>query len=89
MEQAVLDILFNKKVWSDPSTERRNVWYPDACSTAENGNIVVKEGSKLSMLFRIYDEFGIYPRNLKSSVTNIEDSWYVKFNDDNTPKIST
>jgi hypothetical protein len=86
MEQAALDVLFNKQNWADPSTTRRQVWVPDACSTSESGKVIVKHGTKLSLLFRTYDEFGTYPRMLTAKLSKIEDSWYLKINDDNAPK---
>ena len=89
MEQAALDVLFNKASWSDKSIERRAVWYPEACTTSENGNIIVKQGSKLSMLFRTYDEFDVYPRILNAKINKIEESWYFKINEDDAPKLST
>jgi len=89
MEQAALDVLFNKDSWSDKSVTRRRVWTPDVCTTSENGHIVVKEGSKLSLLFRTYDEFDVYPRILNATLNNIEDSWYFKMNEDNARKIPT
>lgn len=86
-EQAALDVLFNKATWGDNSIARRNLWTPDAFTTSEGGKIVVKQGSKLSVLFRQYDAFDVYPRNLTASVTTIEDSWYVKLNEDGFAKL--
>jgi hypothetical protein len=89
MEQAALDILFNKATWGDKSIDRRAIWHPEACTTSENGKIVVKQGSRLSLLFRTYDEFGIYPRILNAKINKIEESWYFKINEDDAPKLST
>lgn len=78
MEQAALDVLFNKKVWSNTSVERRSLYSPDACTTSESGNAVVKQGTNLNFSFRIYDEFGIFPKMLTAELSNIEDSCYCK-----------
>ena len=86
-EQAVLDVLFNKERWGDKSVTRRSVWTPDALTTSESGKMVVKQGSKLSLRFRLYDVFDVSPRNLTATVTTIEDSWYVRVNEDNVPKL--
>lgn len=82
MEQAALDVLFNKTKWRDKSSERRDVWKPESCSTAKDGKLIVRKGSSLSMLFRVYDEFGVYPKNLQATLSDIKDDWYCKFNDD-------
>lgn len=87
MEQAALDVLFNKASWGDKSLTRRAVWIPDARTTSENGHIVVKQGTKLALIFRIYDEFDVYPRVLQVTLSNIEASWYVRINDDNAPHL--
>lgn len=89
MEQAALDVLFNKASWGTKSIDRRDVWHPDACTTSEAGNIVAKQGSTLSLLFRTYDEFDVYPRILTAKINDIEDSWYFKINEDDALKIPT
>jgi hypothetical protein len=83
MEQAVLDVLFNKAKWADKSRDRRNVWMPDAYTSSETGTILVKQGSKLSLVFRRFDDFDVYPRMLNATVTTIEESWYVKVSREN------
>jgi hypothetical protein len=42
MEQVALDVLFNKASWHDPSTERRNIWMPDAYTASESGHMVLR-----------------------------------------------
>lgn len=78
MEQAALDVLFNKKIWCNNTVARRSSWKPDTFLTAKNGKIMVQQGKALSMLFRVYDDFGTYPRDLKASLTNIKENWYDK-----------
>lgn len=89
MEQAALDVLFNKSKWRERTTERRDLWRPDSCSTSKDGKLVVREGSSLSILFRVYDEFGVYPKNLKASLSEIKDNWYCKFNEDGLSEFPT
>lgn len=79
MRQACLDVLFNKERWRDQSSSRRRVWVPDAITTSRSGGIVVKQGSKLNMLFRSYDEFGVYPRIINISVDHSKDGLYSRY----------
>ena len=79
MQQACLDVLFNKKRWRDRSSTRRQVWVPTAITTSMSGDIVVKQGSTLSILFRSYDEFGVYPRNINISVDHSKDDLYSQY----------
>jgi hypothetical protein len=78
MRQACLDVLLNKEEWRSPSHKRRNVWAPDAITTSPRGEMIVKQGSSLSMLFRVLDEFGVYPRILGISVNHAKGS-YAKY----------
>lgn len=80
MQQACLDVLFNKERWRDQSSSRRQVWVPDAITTSRSGNLVVKQGSKkVSILFRSYDEFGVYPRIINISIDHSKDGLYSRY----------
>jgi hypothetical protein len=43
--------------------------------------------SKLSMLFRLYDEFGVYPKKLGLEISGKKENWYCTFNQDHIQKI--
>lgn len=79
MQQACLDVLFNKARWGDPSNARRNVLVPSAVSTSMSGDLIVKQGTNLALQFRVYDEFGIYPRDIKVKVDHSKDGLYATF----------
>lgn len=87
MEQAALDVLFNKSVWREKSTNRRDVWKPTAWTTARQDGLTTIKGSKLSMFFRLYDEFDVYPKKLQATLNRIEDNWYCEYNRDEFPKL--
>jgi hypothetical protein len=72
MEQACLDVLFNKAVWMDPSRSRRNLWFPDAISTSPAGNVVVKQGATVTARIRCFDEYGVFPRDLGAVISGFE-----------------
>jgi len=81
MKQACVDVLFNKDAWHDPSATRRQVWSPEAITVSPDGKIIVKENSKnVSLLTRVFDEFGIYPIIWEISVDHSNDKLYYKFN---------
>lgn len=69
MEQACLDVLFNKSKWMSAGPERRNVWTPTAISTSPTGDVVATQGKPLRTFIRAYDEFGVYPRDLGAVVS--------------------
>jgi hypothetical protein len=79
MQQACLDILLNKVAWRSNSSERRNLWQPDAMTTSKNGHMVVKQNTRLTTLFRVFDEFGVYPRILDIVVDHSKDGFYAQF----------
>lgn len=81
MEQACLDVLFNKRDWMDRSRTRRVVWTPEAISTSATGGLIVREGAtSVSMLFRSYDEFGVFPRDLNAMIIDgLSENLYCKF----------
>ena len=86
MEQASLDLLFNKASWQDKSVVRRDKWRPTAWTTSKEGKpTVVKGETGVSMVFRVYDEFGIYPKNIQASLSDIKENWYCTFNADGLP----
>ena len=89
MEQAAIDVLFNKKHWRSSSSLRRDIWRPTAWSTSKHGELTVVKDTKLSMLFRVYDEFGIFPKKLGLELSNKKDNWYYTFNQDHLPKVGT
>jgi hypothetical protein len=62
MEQAALDILFNKRHWGTWSSERSEVWRPTAWTTGPIHGHVVQPTEDTKIAFRIIDEFGIYPK---------------------------
>lgn len=79
MEQACVDVLFNKAEWTNPSRTRRHVWAPTAISTTPTGNLVIKKGTALSLRFRVFDEFGVYPRDLGASIGSFGSTTYTAF----------
>lgn len=79
MEQAAIEVLFNKTYWHSSSTIRRSEWRPTAFSYTPEGKMIVLQGSELRALFRIYDEFGVFPKLLSSSMNNLKENWYYEF----------
>jgi hypothetical protein len=72
MEQACLDVLFNKAEWMNSSTTRRQVWSPDAISTSPTGDLVVKQGTRVPARIRVFDEFDVYPRDLGAIIQSFD-----------------
>jgi hypothetical protein len=83
MEQAALDVLFNKQTWHDPSKPRRELWVPIAATTSAKGDITVQQGSALSMKFQLFDGFGVFPMDLQAFISATPESWWFKFENTN------
>jgi len=80
MEQAAYDVLFNKRLWFDRSTDRREVWAPVAATTSQHGGGIIRQGSEPRLEFQIFDEFGVYPKDLNGILTDPPQEWWCKFN---------
>lgn len=82
IEQAAFDILFNKLSWGDRSNARRNVWAPNAATTSRDGAGIIRQGSAPTFVFQVFDEFGVFPRDLNGILTPPPKDWWFKFNQD-------
>lgn len=69
MEQAIYDILFNKKVWGDSSTERLNKWEPPVATTNTEGDLTITAGKPMILRNQIFDDFNAYPLDLGAILT--------------------
>lgn len=79
MEQAALDVLFNKETWRDRSRSRRTLWRPIAATTSPEGGLILREGSTPSLTFQLFDEFGVFPLDLHAVLVKPPDSWWYRF----------
>lgn len=75
MEQAAYDVLFNKKRWHDPSSERRRVWRPDGATTDDKGATTVRQRSTLTIEAQLFDIFGSYPIHMNVRPVFPEEAW--------------
>ena len=78
MEQAAYDVLFNKNTWHDRSSERRKVWSPIAATSDPSGSLVIRQGSEPKLMFQLFDEFGVFPKNLNAIINDLPDNWWCK-----------
>lgn len=77
MEQAALDVLFNKAEWHKMSKTRRELWKPIAYTTSKTGGGNILQGSTLSVKCQIFDDFEVFPvDNLE--VTTYPESWWFR-----------
>jgi len=81
MEQAALDVLFNKVKWFTRSVDRRVVWSPQAITTAASGRGMVRQNSKQnSMIFQVIDDFGVFALDLKAVLKPLPETWWWRAN---------
>lgn len=77
MEQAALDVLFNKQHWRDDSADRRAVWTPRSGSEGPDGQVFVTRGdSPPPLLGQVLDEFGCFTMNLGGVITSTPEEWW-------------
>lgn len=79
MEQAAYDLLLNKTVWRDPSSERRNVWKPVVATVSRQDDIRSTKGQSGSFQFQAFDEFKSYPLDLNGFLNSLPDNAWSKW----------
>ena len=67
MLQAGYEVLMNKRLWRDPSSERRELWRPAAGSSGAGSDIFVAQGKAANLSFQFLDGFDSYPLVLAGS----------------------
>jgi len=77
MEQATLDVLFNKAEWHKMSKTRRELWKPIAYTTSKTGGGNILQGSELSIQCQIFDDFEVFPVD-NTVVTTHPESWWLR-----------
>jgi len=78
MEQAAVDVLFNKLDWHHNTITRRQIYIPPAFTSAREGDGIIRQGSTPVIKFQIFDEFGAFPMDLNAVITNPPESWWFK-----------
>jgi hypothetical protein len=74
MEQAAVDVLFNKAVWRNPDSDRREAWRPTAWTKSQSGKGVAHLGTKGGIEAQLFDQFGAYPTDLAGVITRLPDN---------------
>jgi hypothetical protein len=77
MEQATLDVLFNKAEWHKMSKTRRELWKPIAYTTSKTGGGNILQGSALSLQYQMFDDFEVFPAD-NTEVTTYPESWWFR-----------
>jgi hypothetical protein len=78
MEQAAIDVVFNKERWRDDSTSRRSVWTPRAGTSGADGVIFLTQHDPVPppMKGELLDEFGRFQMNLSAVITPVPAEWW-------------
>jgi hypothetical protein len=76
MEQAAVDMLLNKKIWRDGSTERRDVWRPESGSKGPNELFYPQGKAEGGVLGLLLDEFGAFPLDLAAHLGSAPAGWW-------------
>jgi hypothetical protein len=81
IEQAVLDVLYNKTDWHNSSSTRRLLWRPTSGTTGLTG-LFASQGKGVEIGAQFFDGFGCYPHDLSASLTRPPEDWWCEFPND-------
>jgi hypothetical protein len=91
MEQAALDVLFNKSYWNQFDKIRRNLWCPESFTTSPNSENVHLSGSP-GITMEFIDCYGVY--KLKQDIPHLLEeerpsNWWprIPYNRNNPPEL--
>jgi hypothetical protein len=76
MEQAAVDVLFNKRDWRDASTARRELWQPNTGTTDDKGNVFLTKGAAARLQAQLLDEHGAFPLDLTGIISRPPAEWW-------------
>lgn len=77
MEQAVMDILLNKKTWHTSSSERRSAFPHHVATTDPQGrDLLMTRGLDAKLTTHVIDPFNAYPMDLNAVLTTLPESWW-------------
>jgi hypothetical protein len=77
IEQALLDILFNKTNWHDRSRARRAIWAPVFGTPSNTTDIFATAGAGGTLEFQMLDGWGAFPLAM-SSIESPPQAWWCK-----------
>jgi len=77
MEEAAIDVLFNKAVWRDSSTARRTAWHPPLWTESRDmSRLVGIRGREWQIVSQLLDSFGRYLMDRKTEFATISPDWW-------------
>ena len=78
MEQAAIDVLFNKTDWHNSSRTRRQLLHPKAATTSKGGNLGIMRGQTVDLRFRLMDTYGAFPHDSTAILEKPPENWWAK-----------
>jgi hypothetical protein len=75
IQQAAYDVLFNKALWHDADTQRREVWIPTQW-VMPDGELRILQQTALTMSIRPLDAFKAFPLNLTYRFAELPADWW-------------
>ena len=76
VEQAALDMVFNKVNWREPDSERRALWTPRSGFVGPSGKMFLTAGTRPPLQGRLLDEYGSFPMNSEAMINPIPEGWW-------------
>jgi len=76
VEQAAIDVVFNKVNWRKADSERRALWTPQSGFVGPSGNVFLTKGTRPPLRGRLLDEYGSFPMKLGAVINPIPAEWW-------------
>jgi hypothetical protein len=86
IRQAAYDVLLNKKLWRDASTDRRDLWSPTGWTAGPAGDVVIRQHTVGRLEAHLFDQFGAYPTDLQGVVSSLPVGWWAPAVSPQTPE---
>jgi hypothetical protein len=78
IEQALLDILYNKQDWGRPSHTRREIWTPAYRTSSPDGGLSLTKGMAGTIRLQLLDAWHAFPHDLTASLDSPPPEWWCR-----------
>lgn len=78
VELAAYDLLFNKRNWGQPDSDRREVWQPAGGVLRDQPKIILRVDASITVeAHRMIDGFGAYPYDRTCRIASLPLNWWL------------
>jgi len=78
VELAAYDVLFNKRNWNQPDSDRREVWQPAGGVLRDQRQVMIRVHASVTMEAEpMIDGFGAYPYDRTCKIGSCPQDWWL------------